>query len=79
MPVNPKVEFAERVFPYLVHNMLEIGDEQCKTVLSQQFRGFFNHSNGSNVIHSETGSPSPSMIPSTTNSGGICGGRQKFQ
>ena len=69
------MEFAEHVFPYLVHNILECGDDVCRTTLSEQFRNFFSHCNGASVIASRASSPLPSGIPSS-NTSGIFGGKK---
>ncbi|CAH3032263.1 unnamed protein product [Porites lobata] len=64
-----KVEFAEHVFPYLVHNVLECDDDVARTTLSDQFRNFFSHCNGTSVITSSASSPFPSTVPSSNTSG----------
>ena len=60
------MEFAEHVFPYLIHNVLERGDDVSRATLSDQFRNFFSHCNGTNVITSRASSPFPSTVPSNT-------------
>ena len=60
------MEFAEHVFPYLIHNVLECGDDVSRATLSDQFRNFFSHCNGTNVITSRASSPFPSTVPSNT-------------
>ena len=69
------MEFAEKVFPYLVHNILECGDDAARTTLSEQFRNFFSHCNGTSVIASRASSPLPPGIPSS-NTSGIFGGER---
>lgn len=66
------MEFAEHVFPYLVHNVLECDDDVARTTLSDQFRNFFSHCNGTSVITSSASSPFPSTVPSS-NTFGIFG------
>ena len=63
------MEFAEHVFPYLVHNVLERDDDVARTTLSDQFRNFFSHCNGTSVITSSASSPFPSTVPSSNTSG----------
>ena len=63
------MEFAEHVFPYLVHNVLERDDDVARTTLSDQFRNFFSHCNGISVITSSASSPFPSTVPSSNTSG----------
>ena len=63
------MEFAEHVFPYLVHNVLECDDDVARTTLSDQFRNFFSHCNGTSVITSSASSPFPTAVPSSNTSG----------
>ena len=63
------MEFAEHVFPYLVHNVLERDDDVVRTTLSDQFRNFFSHCNGTSVITSSASSPFPTAVPSSNTSG----------
>ena len=63
------MEFAEHVFPYLIHNVLERGDDVSRATLSDQFRNFFSHCNGTNVITSSASSPFPTAVPSSNTSG----------
>ena len=63
------MEFAEHVFPYLVHNVLECDVDVARTTLSDQFRNFFSHCNGTSVITSSASSPFPSTVPSSNTSG----------
>ena len=64
-----QVEFAEHVFPYLVHNVLECDDDVARTTLSDQFRNFFSHYNGTSVITSSASSPFATAVPSSNTSG----------
>jgi len=64
-----KVEFTEHVFPYLIHNMLECGNDAIRTALSGQFRNFFSHCNGSSVTPSRASSPLPTVVSSSSSSG----------
>ena len=64
-----QVEFAEHVFPYLVHNVLECDDDVARTTLSDQFRNFFSHCNGTSVITSSASSPFATAVPSSNTSG----------
>ena len=63
------MEFAEHVFPYLVHNVLECDDDVARTTLSDQFRNFFSHCNGTSVITSSASSPFSTAVPSSNTSG----------
>ena len=63
------MEFAEHVFPYLVHNVLECDDDVARTTLSDQFRNFFSHCNGTSVITSSASSPFATAVPSSNTSG----------
>ena len=63
------MEFAEHVFPYLVHNVLECNDDVARTTLSDQFRNFFSHCNGTSVVTSSASSPFLSAVPSSNTSG----------
>lgn len=63
------MEFAEHVFPYLVHNVLECDDDVARTTLSDQFRNFFSHCNGTSVITSRASSPFPTTATSPNTSG----------
>jgi len=54
---HTKVEFAERVFPYVIHNILERGDDASRKTLSEQFRIFFSYCNGTSVVSSRESSP----------------------
>ncbi|XP_066028150.1 serine-protein kinase ATM isoform X2 [Pocillopora verrucosa] len=63
-----KVEFAEHVFPYLIHNILECGDDAIRTTLSEQFRNFFTFCNGTSVVPSRPNSPLPPNQPSSSKS-----------
>lgn len=60
---NFQVEFAERVFPYVIHNILERGDDASRKTLSEQFRNFFSYCNGTNVVSSRASSPFLTELP----------------
>ncbi|KXJ05679.1 Serine-protein kinase ATM, partial [Exaiptasia diaphana] len=52
-----KAEFADHIFPYLIHNILDTGDDHHRDVLSEQIQGFFHHCIGRNTLSSRPSSP----------------------
>lgn len=68
-----KVEFAERVFPYVTHNILERGDDASRTTLSEQFRNFFSCCNGVSVMASRASSPATIAEQSSVKTSGTFG------
>lgn len=71
---NFQVEFAERVFPYVIHNILERGDDASRKTLSEQFRSFFSYCSGTSVVSSRESSPLLTEVPSI-NSGEMLEGK----
>ena len=68
------MEFAERVFPYVTHNILERGDDASRTTLSEQFRNFFSYCNGVSVMASRASSPATIAEQSSVKTSGTFGG-----
>ena len=54
---TPQVEFAELVFPFLVHNILQADNDRYRKALSEQIRSFFSNCNSATVVQSRANTP----------------------
>ncbi|CAH1798625.1 unnamed protein product, partial [Owenia fusiformis] len=66
-----KVAFCEMVLPFLIHNILQAGNQTHREVISSQMRHFFSqHCSRSEEISGRVTTPQP--CSSSTRKGGVC-------